>query len=189
MGTETAAGGSSGALGMLGTGLQLAGVIGSTVGAYKKSSGEQQGYQFQSTIAKKNAAIAEMQSKDAMLRGVKDEQNVRMRTAQVASTQRASMAARGIDIGEGSPLNILTDTAFMGERDALTARDNSAKEVWGFQTQAQNYRDNASVLDWRADQTSPGTDAFATLLTGGGKVASSWYSLRNTTTSNGTSAP
>lgn len=174
MGAET--------MGSIGTGLQVAGVIGSTIGAYKKSSGEQQGYQFQSAVARKNATIADMQAKDAMLRGAKDEQNVRMRTAQIAGTQRASLAARGIDIGEGSPLNILTDTSFMGERDALTARDNAAKEVWGYQTQAQNMRDNADLLDWRGNQISPTGDAVATLLTGGGKVASSWYALRNTKT-------
>ena len=179
MGAET--------MGSVGTGLQLAGVIGSTVGAYKKSSGEQQGYQFQSAVARKNEAIAGMQATDAMLRGVKAEQNVRMRTAQVGGTQRASFAARGIDIGEGSPLNILTDTAFMGERDALTARDNAAKEVWGYQTQAANFHDNADLLDWRGNQISPAGDAFATLLTGGGKVASSWYSLRNTSSNTGVS--
>ena len=165
----------------VGKGLQLSGLISSTIGAYKKSSGEQQGYEFQSAVARNNAGLSEIQRKDALLRGQSTEQNVRLRTAQVGGTQRASLAARGIDIGEGSPLNILTDTAFMGERDALTARDNAAKEAWGFQVQGQNHADNAALLDWRASQISPAGDAINTLITGAGKVAAGWYATRNRT--------
>lgn len=172
----------SGTMGMIGTGMQAAGVIGQTVGAYKKSSGEQTAYEFQSQVAKNNAAVAEMQAKDAILRGQTAEQNTRLKTANLKGTQQASLAARGIDLGEGSALNILTDTDFMGERDALLTRDNAAKEVWGIRNTERNFNDNAALLDWRAQQQSPIADAAGTLLTGAGKVASSWYALRNRTT-------
>lgn len=175
-------GASAGTMGNIGSGLQIAGVIGQTLGAYKKSSGEQNAYEFQSKVAKKNAAIAEVQAKDAMLRGENAEQVTRTKTANLKGTQRASLAARGIDLGEGSALNILTDTDFMGERDALLVHDNANKEVWGLRNTAQNYTDNAMLLDWRAQQQSPAGDAFGTLLTGAGRVASSWYALRNRTT-------
>lgn len=171
--------GGGGNLSGIGTGLQIGGVINSTLGAYKKSEGEQQAYQFQSKVASNNAAIADMQAKDAMLRGATAVQNVKQRTANLKSTQTASLASRNIDLGEGSPLNILTSTDVMGERDALIVQDNANKEVWGLQNQAANFRDNAALLDWRGNQTSPMGDAATTLLTGAGKVAASWYSMRN----------
>lgn len=166
----------------IGTGLQIGGVINSTLGAYKKGEGEQQAYQFQSKVAANNAVIADMQAKDAMLRGATAVQNVQQRTANLKSTQTASLASRNIDLGEGSPLNILTSTDVMGERDALLAQDNANKEVWGLQNQAANFRDNAALLSWRGDQVSPAGDAASTLLTGAGKVAASWYAMRNKTT-------
>lgn len=173
-------------VGNIGLGMDVAGVLTHTLGAYKKSEGEQTAYKFQSKVARNNAEIAEMQAKDAILRGQTNEHNTRLKTANLKGEQIASFAARGLDLGVGSPLDILTDTDFMGERDALLVRDNAAKEVWGLRNTAQNYTSNADLLDWRADQQNPIADAAGTLLTGAGKVASSWYALRNRTT--GTSA-
>lgn len=172
----------------IGTGFQIAATLSNAFGAYRKSAGEQQGFQFQSQVSRTNAGLAELQASDALLRGQLNEQTIRLRTAQVGGTQRASLAARGIDLGEGSALNILTDTNFMGERDALLARDNANKEAWGFRTQAANYRSNADLMDWRAGQESPESAAFGTLLTGAGRVASSWYALRDARTNGATAS-
>lgn len=179
MGAETI---SPSTVGNIGMGAQVLGMITQTAGSYKKSSGEQQGYEYQSKIARNNADITEQQAHDAMLRGQQTENNVRTRTANLKGSQRASLAARGIDLGVGSALNILTDTDFMGERDALIARDNANKEVWGLRTQAQNYQSNADMLAWRSGQQDPVMDAAGTFLTGAGRVASSWYSMRNAKT-------
>lgn len=173
-------------VGGIGTGLQIAGVIGATSGAYKKSNLEQTGYEFQSGVAKKNAGIARQQAEDAILRGERTENNVRQKTAQLKGNQIATMAARGLDLGVGSPLDILVGTDYMGERDALLVRDNANKEAWGYEVAAGNYDDNARMLDWRAKQQSPVSDAASTLLTGIGTVASSWYSMRNRTTGGAT---
>jgi len=164
---------------------QVAGVVSQTIGAYKKSSGTKYGFEFQSMVAKRNADIAEMQAADAMLRGQKDEQAVRQGGANVESSQRASFAARGLDLTEGSPLNILTDTRYLTARDVATTRDNTNKEVWALKNQAQNYTMNGQLLQYRADLESPMAEAGGTLLTGAGKVAGSWYALRNRTVTPG----
>lgn len=172
---------SSSGMSGLGTGLQIAGILGQTVGAYKKSSLEQTAYEFQSQVAKRNAGIAQLQASDALNRGAKTENAVRQKTAQLKGAQRADLAARNIDLGSGSALDILTSTDHMGEIDALKARDNANKEAWGYGVQAQNYADDSKLLDWRGSQQSPVSDAASTLLTGAGHVASSWYAMRNRT--------
>lgn len=169
---------STNAIGSAAMGLQTAGLVSSTIGAYAKSKSEKYGYEYQSQIARGNAQIAEWQAADAARRGEREEGAFRMKNAAFRSSQQAALAARGIDIGEGSALNVLTSTDYMGEIDALTIRDNAAKDVWGLKQQASNYRTNAELLDWRANQQSPIKDAFSTLLTGAGAVSRSWYALR-----------
>jgi multidrug efflux pump subunit AcrA (membrane-fusion protein) len=163
----------------VGTGLQVAGVLGSTLGAYNKSSLEKQGYAYESAVARSNAQLAEYQAADAIVRGQTTENNVRQKTAQLKGTQRASFAARGIDMGSGSALDILTSTDYMGERDALLARDNAGREAWGHTVEATNYTNKANAATWRGNAQSPFMDAASTLLTGAGSVASRWYSLAN----------
>lgn len=168
-------------IGDAGMGLQIAGVLGGAVGSYRKATLEKTGYDYQSRIAKSNAGLARQQADDALHRGATTENNVRLKTAQLKGNQVANLAARNIDLGEGSALEILTTTDFMGERDALMARDNANKEAWGYNVQAQNADSNADFLAWRGDNVRPGADAAATLLTGGGTVAASWYVMRNRT--------
>lgn len=171
-------GANAGTMSNVGLGMQAAGVIGQTIGAYKKADGAQQAYEFQSQIARNNAAIADMQAKDAILRGEERKMNIRRKAALDKGRAVASLAARGLDLGEGSPLDILA--SMNDEREALLAADESStnKEVWGRNVEASNYRSNVELLHRRARQESPGSDAFSTLLSGATKVAASWYPNR-----------
>lgn len=158
--------------------MQAAGAVGSTYASYRGSQLAKQGYEYQSAVARNNAQLAEWQAQDAITRGQSKEGDVRLRTAQLAGTQRAIFGARNIAMNEGSALNILADTAFMGERDALTVRNNAQREAWAARNQARGYDSNAAFLSQRASAESPFLSAAGTLLTTGGKVASGWYSMR-----------
>lgn len=159
----------------VGAGMQAVGAGVGAVGAYNQSLGNRYAYDYQSQIARNNAGVAEWQAQDALTRGEATAANHLLKTANLRSTQTAGLAARGIDIGEGSPLNILADTTFMGERDAGTIRDNAAKEAWGLRVQAANFRSNAEFLSARARAERPWLAAGTTLLTGGSSASSSWY--------------
>ena len=172
---------SASTLGTVATGLQLAGAAVSTAGAYNKSKSDKAAYEYQGAVNRNNATIAEWQARDAITRGQKAEQQQRLKVAQLKSTQRASFAARGMAVDEGSPLSILDDTDFMGEQDALTLRDNAAREAWGYRVQAGNYAGDAGMLSGRADAESPFKAGATTLLSNAGAVASSWYSRKTKT--------
>jgi hypothetical protein len=55
------------------------------------------------------------------------------------------MAANGIEIDSGSPLDVLMDTAQLGELDALTIRANAEREAYGFRSQQGNLTAQAGL--------------------------------------------
>lgn len=177
----TSAGMSAATWGSIGTGLQVAGMVSGAFGAARQSEATKNAYEYQAAVNRNNAQVAEWQAQDALQRGAKAEQAQRLKVAQLKSSQRAGFAARGVALDEGSPLAILQDTDYFGELDALTIRDNAAREAWGHRTQGANYTSDASMLSGRAGAENPGGAAFNTLLTGAGAVADSWYRRRTKT--------
>ena len=123
--------------------------------------------------ANANADYADVQARDAIRRGRREESDRRRATRQLVGRQRASLAARGVDITEGSPLEILVSTELMGELDAATIRENAAREAEGHRTVARNYRTEAG-------STNPFLSATGSLLTSAGAVADRWYQYSKT---------
>ena len=162
-------------------GTMVAGAIGETYASYRKSSAEKTGYEYQSKVAKSNEKIAEYQAADALTRGAATVQAIQLKKAQTMGTQRAIFGSRNVALDEGSALNILADTAFMGARDEAIAVDNAAKEAWALRVQAGNYASNAAFIEQRGEAQSPLTDAGATALAATGRVASLWYAMRTRT--------
>jgi len=156
-------------------------MVSGVYGAYNSSKSTKGAYEYQAAVNRSNSTLAEWQARDAITRGQKAEQQQRLKAAALRSTQRASFAARGMALDEGSPLSILQDTEFMGEQDALTIRDNAAREAWGYRVQAGNYASDAAMLSSRAEAESPVSAAVTSLLTGAGSVASSWHNRKTKT--------
>jgi hypothetical protein len=172
-------------MGSIMMGMQVAGAVTSAQGAAQQSQATKAAYEYQSAVSSNNAQLAQWQAQDALQRGAQAEQQQRLKTAQLKGSQRARLAANGVALDEGSALNVLQDTDYMGGQDAMTIRDNAAREAWGYRTQAGNYASDASMLQSRADAEDPDRAMFGSLLGSAGSVASSWYKRKTTTTSGG----
>lgn len=144
-------------------------------GAYSNSKAAKTAYGAQAQIAANNAQIAGWQADDAMARGRRTASTIRLKANQVKGSQRAAMAANGVDLGEGSALQILADTDLFAGIDANTAMDNAAKEAWAIRNQAAGFTAESNLLKARGDAESPGFALAGSLITGAGRVASSWY--------------
>lgn len=168
-------------IGKVGVGLQAAGMVSSTMGAYNKATSDRYALDYQAKVAANNAIIAGWKASDAITRGQTDVARQQLKTKQLKGAQRAALAARGIDLGEGSALNILTDTDFMGAIDANQITDNAAKEAWAYRQEASNYTENSALISSQSKSINPLGAGFGTLLSGAGNVASSWYSLKSKT--------
>ncbi len=91
-------------------------------------------------IGEFNARVAEAQAADALVRGKEDEERFRQGVRVLLGSQRAAFAGQNVDVGSGSAVDVAADTAFLAELDALTIRNNAAREAWGFRVQAENAR-------------------------------------------------
>ena len=135
--------------------------------------------QYKAQVAEMNAQLAERQAQDAINRGQLAEQQQRQKAAQILGAQTAAMAANGVDLSFGSPLDVLTGTAQQSELDALTIRSNAAREAYDDRVKAYNYRTGGQLDTMRAASDSAAASAASTsgflsaggtILTGAGKA-------------------
>lgn len=152
-------------------GIQGMGVGMSASGAYNQAQTQKATLGYEAAVADNNAKIADYQARTEQQIGVQQEQAQQLKTANLFGAQRAAMAANGIDLGQGSATDILTGTQFMGERDALTIRDNAARRAWGYNVSAQNYRGEAATERTMGGAIGPGMAAATSLLTGAAGLA------------------
>lgn len=147
--------------------------------AYQQSQATKASMEYQSAVARNNAITSEYQAEDAIKRGQTAEEQQRRKTMMLKGTQTARLAANGIDISEGSALQILSDTDWMGEQDALTVRDNANREAWGYRVQAQNATSNSTMLRNSADAQNPLLSGATSLITNpaAGVVADKWTKM------------
>ena len=114
------------------------------------------------TIARANARTARMQAEDARKRGHEAEGISRQKTKKLVGTQRANMAAAGIKLTDGSAYDIQQETQDIGELDALTIRNNAARQAFGYQTEALN-----ASMEGRFAYQEGINQGLNSLLTGG----------------------
>jgi hypothetical protein len=91
-----------------------------------------------------DASMADAQATDAVARGKEQETVFRQGIRRMIGGQRASFGASGVEVGTGSAADVQADTAYWGEIDALTIRTNAAREAWGYQVTAADYRRQAT---------------------------------------------
>jgi hypothetical protein len=157
---------------------QTAGVFTSGIGSFFGAKSQQSSLDAQAGLAETNARIAEMGAQSALQQGQQQVGALTMRAGNIKASQRASMAANGIDIGEGNAGEVQASTDIMKEVDSNQIQANAVRSAWGYRTQATNYQNEALVKRATADGISPFGAAASTLLTGAGSVANSWYRLK-----------
>lgn len=138
-----------------------------TAGALANAKGAYDQAKVNRGIARNNMALAEASAQDAERRGELEAQAANRRGRQVMGAQRATLAARGLDMDVGTAADLVDETNFFMQVDAATARTNGRKEAWASRVQGVNYRAQANANNpWRA--------ATLSLLASAPSVASSW---------------
>ena len=156
----------------------------SAIGQARQASAQRQQAQYQARVAENNAITANRLAQDATQRGQIEEQRSRAETKRLQGRQVAALAASGVDVQSGSALDIISDTAALGEIDALTIRDNAAREAWQHRAQAQNFTQQGTLFSAEAANTSS-LAPVGTLLTGIGGIADQWWQYRRHTANTG----
>lgn len=117
-------------------------------------------------IFQANADFSRLQAQDAIRRGEVDAQKYKKKVKQLLGTQRANLAAQGIDVSgvDSSAYEIQKQTLEYGLQDVQMIRNNAFREAWGLKFQASQYmaQGQNAQLEARAKATN-------TLLSGGMK--------------------
>lgn len=121
--------------------------------------------------ARASAAFAEQRAREIRQAGAEEEAAHLRRVGQLRGRQRAALAAAGLDLTEGSPLEILLGTELMSEIDARTIRENAEREAFAAEMDAFNFRTQAAAAN-------PFLAGVGSLLTSAPLVADRWYQLR-----------
>ena len=143
-------------------GLSAAGGAMGAVGAY------QQG-QVAKQVGRNNQIMAEYAAQDAQKRSGEDAIKVQQRAAQLKGSQRAIMAAKGLDLGVGTQADLLDQTDFFGATDAATTRSNGNRDAWSARASGQAARAQGDASTRQANLS-----AFSTVLGTAGNVSSKW---------------
>lgn len=154
--------GSSGSPANLMAASQFAMASGSLTTSILQSSAMNAKGKFDQAQYEENAGLAELQAQNAILRGDVAAGNKVKQTKQVIGAQRTALASQGIDVSQGSALELQYDTRRTGELDAVMIKNNAWQEAWGYKMQALNYQGSGMFAKSAASYA-----AGNTILTGG----------------------
>lgn len=121
-------------------------------------------------VGRNNQIMAEYAAQDALKRGEESAISVRMRADQLKGKQRASMAARGLDLGVGTAAELQDQTDFFGQVDQATTRNNAQRDAWSARASGDAARAQGDAAARQAN-----ISAFSTLLNTSSQVAGKWY--------------
>lgn len=176
-------------MGAMGNMMAITGAINGIIGTYYSSKTQQYqfesaklSYELQKDMSEINARMAESQAQAILLSGENQKAMVTLRAGKIKGAQRASQAARGIAMGEGSAAEEIATTDLMKEIDSMTINYNSTRAAIAARTQKVNYETSAalagvsaSAAGGAASQVSPFGNAAMSLIGGATTIASSWY--------------
>ena len=125
----------------------------------------------QANLARKNAQLMERQYQQTLYAS---ERAIVQKTAEagrVKASQRASLAANGIAIGEGSAAELQASTDLIKEIDVNQMKTNALQQAWGYRFQASNYELAAigyegTALDYEAQAVAYEGQAVNANVTG-----------------------
>lgn len=164
----------------IGTAASLAGGIIGGVSSYQQGNAAQAQYNYQAEVERQNAKIAEQNAAQVRQQGIEESRLTRMKTAQKIGLQSTAMAANGVDVTQGTSVDVIEDTAAMGELDALQTSYNYETKAMQYDQQANNMLNQANidVISGRNAYSAGRMNALASGLNGISKstqLAQKWY--------------
>lgn len=105
-------------------------------------------------VARNNQILAEQSAQDAIDKGLLAQQEQRQKTAALIGSQRALLAAHGIDVNSGTAMDLQNGTAAQGETDAQGIFNTAIQQSQGYLAQASKYQGQADLQQSEMDQSA-----------------------------------
>lgn len=143
---------------------------------------EAEAYKAQAAVNEQNAKLADVAAENARQQGMVEEERSDKQFDQLKGSQKATMAANGLDISSDTMSNLLQDTSHQKAVDATWIRREAQMKKWGFQSEkVQHLRDADQNKAAAKNAKKAGKmNAFSTLLSTAASVGMSYSNLRGT---------
>ena len=158
-------------------GMSAIGAVGSAIGAYQQAKSVRSQLRYQAAMAEINSRLAETSAQQALQQGQQQIAASTMKYGAVKSSQRAAMAANGVDLGVGSAAEVQASTDILKEIDKNSIEQAAIRTAFGYRAQGTNYQNQALMDRTSASSISPASSFGSTLLGGATKVAGLWYNM------------
>lgn len=157
--------------------MQLAMIGGQTAmsvfGGISQGQSQKAMAEYNATISRNNAMVAEENVREAQRAGAMQEQQQRVKMATLLGEQRTGFGASGIDVNTGTAKKVQTSSASLGYQDLLTIRENTKAKRKQLRQQAVDFTNQANLELMRGSsaQSASNMGAMSSFLDG----ASSFY--------------
>jgi hypothetical protein len=162
-------------------GLAAAGTATAVVGQVKAGNAANKAGLAEQERLEFNATVAEQQAKDAEQRGAYDAGRFRAQVKALVGAQRVGFAGGNVDVNSGSAADVQRDARRLGAVDERQIRLNAAREAWGFQQQATDYRmgGKTAAAAGKAQQSASRWGAAGSVLNTGSSLMLARYGWGN----------
>jgi hypothetical protein len=167
-------------LGSAFTALSAVGTAVQTIGVIRQSRAASGQAAFKAGIARNNAIIAENNAQIALQKGEADVADKKRETRQRIGLQRAQLAAAGFSVSEGSSIDILGDTAALGELDVLRIDTDAKNRAANFRGQSANFQAESDLgrLAVKSKKKAGNLKAASSLISGASKTGTTFLATR-----------
>lgn len=146
------------------------------IGQRKAANATQAQADYEARLGEMNAGLADREAADVLARGKEAELRRQGLTRSTVGSQRAALAAQGLDVNDGSAAQIQDEARLFGDEDVRVIRNNAAREAFGFKAQAMMSRAGAQFTRASGHDAARAmrSNANMTLLTGALSMAETW---------------
>lgn len=131
-------------------------------GAYAQSETIKAEGAYQQRMSRINARRSEMMAEETLKKGAEEAKDYGKKVKELTGSQKALMAAQGIDLGFGTALDIVETTQVQGSENIQKIKNNAFRESLGYKTRAAEERIAGDFGKKMSD-----SKATLTLLSGG----------------------
>lgn len=153
----------------------VAGLGMSVMGQQRQAAAARAQANYQAQVQRNNEIIANRRADQILAEGQEERRRRKAQIGQLSASQTASLAAQGVDVTTGSAVDLLADTAALGEVELQEIDRVAELEAYNMRVQAQNYASQAGLFDAQARNSSGTLSSAGRLLTGAADIGSRIY--------------
>lgn len=174
------AGSNGQALASAGLWMQIGGALTGALGTYFEAKSRQyamrsqaMSMEFEQTIAGINARLAENAAQQVLEAGQQQAALSGLRYAQMRASARASAAARGVGVDQGSAGDVTSSIDYAREVDRLTINVNTVREANAQRARATDLQNRAAIAGVSASNLRGGADSINAAFAAGSSILGS----------------